>query len=187
MAKLIQLLCAARIGILTILALASFVNCQINGTFVDQTNYTTFELFKNTRLTQCPINATQVTNPLVEGDTTGDGGGTVVNIVESDWVSDQENYCKHMKGAPVMIATTPTQNAFTPWWPTFATQFASLLVAWVSLWWTSRGLNKNPEATDMPLPVTFWIFLPIDSARIVFWFFQTIRGFAVPRRFGWVR
>lgn len=181
------MLCAARIGILTILALASLVDCQTNGTFVDQSHYTTFELFKNTRLSQCPINATQVTNPLIEGDTTGNGGRTVVDIVASDWVSDQANYCKHMKGAPVMIPTMPTQNAFTPWWPTFATQFASLLIAWVSLWWTSRGLNQDPEASDMSLPSTFWISLPLDCARITFWFFQTIRGFADARRFGWVR
>ncbi|KAK5000708.1 hypothetical protein LTR66_000499 [Elasticomyces elasticus] len=85
-----------------------------------------------------------------------------------------------------MIPTTPTQNAFTPWWPTFTTQFVSLLFTWLGLWWTSRGLDKHPEAHDMTLPLTFWIQLPIDIGRIIAWFVKTIHGFTDAKRFAWV-
>jgi hypothetical protein len=195
MAKLIQLFWAARIAILTNLVLVSLVECQANNTFADQSRYTTFELFKNTGLTQCPINTTQATNTLVPreprrgggGGGSTRGGGTDDEFIESVWVGDQANYCKYMKGAPVMIPTTPTQNAFTPWWPTYTTQFVSLLFTWLGLWWTSRGLDKHPEAHDMKLPLTFWIQLPIDIGRIIAWLFKTIHGFADAKRFAWVR
>jgi hypothetical protein len=173
--------------------LLSFVEGQANSTFVEQFRYTTFELFKNTGLRPCPINDTisemSIIVPKDPGQSGGgsSGGDATDELIKSTWVGNQGNYCKYMKGTPVMIPTIPTQNAFTPWWPAFTTQFVSLLVTWIGLWWTSRSIDKNPEARDMSLPITFWMQLPIDICRIIAWFVKTIHGFADARRFAWVR
>ena len=175
--------------------LLSAVNGQTKDRFVEQPAYSNFQLFKNTGLQPCPINDTATAprtrtprDPRRGGGGGGTrGGGTTNDFVKSTWIENQGNYCKHMTGTPVMIPTIPTQSAFTPWWPAFTAQFVSLLFTWVGLWWTTRSVEKDPKAQDMKLPVTFWIQLPIDIARLLAWFVRTIRGFADASQFAWVR
>ncbi|KAH6639143.1 hypothetical protein C7974DRAFT_469733 [Boeremia exigua] len=196
MAKLLPTLCSP-FNILLILQLVSvpLVRGQANSTFVDQSGYSTFELFKNTGLQPCPVNYTAASvNALVPreprrgggGGGGTRGGGTTDPLFASDWAGSQAGYCKHMTGIPIMIPTLPTQNAFTPWWPTFTLQFVSLLFTWLGLWWTTRSVERNAEVQDMSLPVTFWIQLPIDLARIVAWFVRTSQGLVDATRFSWV-
>ncbi|KAJ8115238.1 hypothetical protein OPT61_g3065 [Boeremia exigua] len=173
------------------------IEAQSNETFLEQPEYTTFELFKNSGLRPCPVNYTSSTkNALVPREPRrggGGGGGTrgggATNpLFASTWVSKQkpEDYCKYMTGTPIMIPTLPTQNSFTPWWPAFTMQFLSFLFTWVGLWWTTRGIERNPEAHDMSLPITFWMQLPIDICRMVAWFVRTIQGLADTEQFSWV-
>ena len=176
--------------------LLSAVNGQAKDRFVEQPAYSNFQLFKNTGLQPCPINDTATKGRALTprdprrgggGGGSRGGGGSADELIRGTWVGNQENYCKYMKGTPIMIPTIPTQSAFTPWWPAFTTQFVSLLFTWIGLWWTTRGVEKDPGAQDMKLPVTFWIQLPLDIARLLAWFVKTIRGFADASQFGWVR
>lgn len=173
------------------------VTGQGNRTFIEQPNYTTFELFKNTGLQPCPINYTAASLPSLlpreprrggGGGGSRSGGGVTDPLFASTWVgSRKDNYCKYMTGIPIIVPTMPTQNAFTPWWPTFTMQFVSFLLTWIGLWWTTRSLERNPEAHDMSLPFTFWIQLPFDIGRIIAWFVKVLQGFANSRQFSWVR
>jgi hypothetical protein len=204
MVKLLQKLFSFLIPLLLIqLNLSSLVQAEANGSFVDQSAYTNFELFKNTGLQPCPINTTETTSS-VNATTTGNrrvdprdprgggrgggggGGGTREKFIESTWVGEQASFCQKLKGTPIMIPSMPTQYAFTPWWPTFTAQFISLVFTWVGLWWTTRTVERE-DTQDMKLPVLFWIQLPIDIARMLAWFVKTFHGFAVPSRFSWVR
>lgn len=178
--------------------LPSFVQGQSNGTFVNQSAFTHFELFKNTGLHPCPINITVPTvggrgvevvprSPRKGGGGGHSGGGTYAEgLVKQDWVGDQAKYCNHMTAIPIMIPATPTQYAFTPWWPTFMLQFVSLAVTFTGLWFTARSVEKKGQ-DDMKLPHFFWIQLPFDMARIIAWFVKTFYGFAKPKRFSWIR
>lgn len=200
MARMFRAICSYLIILLIFQpGLVFQVEGQGNSTFVEQSEFTTFELFKNTGLEPCPINYTAAAvDTLIPrdprrgggggGGTSTRGGGTTNELFASTWVGKQkQDYCKYMTGIPIMIPTVPTQNAFTPWWPTFTMQFVSLLFTWIGLWWTTRSVERNPEAHDMSLPITFWIQLPIDLARIVAWFFRTVHGFVDVQQFSWVR
>ncbi|KAH8706984.1 hypothetical protein GQ44DRAFT_777638 [Phaeosphaeriaceae sp. PMI808] len=64
-------------------------------------------------------------------------------------------------------------------------QFVSLLLSFAGLWWTARGIDKCPLASETKLPVLFWVQLPIDLGRIGFWFVQVCIGFSNSKRFSW--
>ncbi|KAH7346929.1 hypothetical protein BKA66DRAFT_602642 [Pyrenochaeta sp. MPI-SDFR-AT-0127] len=201
MAKSLQTLPAYLFAVLIVLVtLPSIVHGQTNGTFVNQSEYSNFELFKNTGLQPCPIIANTTapaTSSLVprspRGGGRGGGGGggsrsgsSVAQLVQSRWIGSQEVSCLYMRATPIMIPTTPTQYAFMPWWPTFSMQFITLLVSFAGLWWTARSVEKNPHVYDRKLPITFWIQLPIDMARIAAWFVKAFMGFSSSKRFSWI-
>tara|TARA_R110002003_G_scaffold62_21_gene5728 strand:+ start:5020 stop:5688 length:669 start_codon:yes stop_codon:yes gene_type:complete len=188
--------------------LPSLVQADTTGSFVDQSAFSHFELWKNTGLQPCPINTTATLSAVNATTTTkakvvprdprgggrGGGGGSSSSgggtsgeeFIKSTWVDKQDSFCQKMKGTPIMIPSTPTQYAFTPWWPTFTAQFVSLVFTWVGLWWTTKTVERE-GAQDMKLPILFWIQLPIDMARMLAWFVKTFHGFAVASRFSWVR
>lgn len=162
------------------LTLLPYTNAQSHTRFTNQTsNYSKFELFKNTGLLPCPINMTRPSKSMWDTD----------RFIEEASLDSRTKtgYCKYMNGIPIMIPTTPTQAAFFPWWPTFLTQFVSLLFTFVGLWWTSRSLRKHKDQPDMKLPITFWVQVPVDILREIAWFVKSIHGFATPKRFPWAR
>ncbi|KAH7068586.1 hypothetical protein FB567DRAFT_540773, partial [Paraphoma chrysanthemicola] len=188
--------------------LPSLVQADTNGSFVDQSAFSQFELWKNTGLQPCPINTTATLSAVNATSTArerivardprggGRGGGSSSSggssggtnggdFIKSTWVDKQDSFCQKMKGTPIMIPSKPTQYGFTPWWPTFTAQFVSLVFTWVGLWWTTRTVERE-GAQDMKLPISFWIQLPIDVARMLAWFVKTFHGFAVANRFSWV-
>ncbi|KAH8706985.1 hypothetical protein GQ44DRAFT_494067 [Phaeosphaeriaceae sp. PMI808] len=81
MAKSIQRLTTCVVYILIVpLLLATVVHGLDNGTFVDQSRYTNFELFKNTHLQSCPQN-TSVAGSITPRDPRGGAAAAVVVAV----------------------------------------------------------------------------------------------------------
>lgn len=199
MARSLQTLPAYLFAVLIVLiTIPSLAQAQTNGNFLNQSEYTNFELFKNTGLKPCPIIANTSApaktdliprSPRGGGRGGGGGGGSssgvrAPDLVQSRWIGSQEVSCLYMRATPVMIPTTPTNYAFMPWWPTFAMQFITLLISFAGLWWTARKVEKDPAGK---LPILFYIQLPIDAARIVAWFVKAFMGFSGSKRFAWIR
>jgi hypothetical protein len=99
--------------------------------FNEHAQFSTFELFKNTKLFYpCPGSAQASSNTLVprrgggrgggggSGGGGGDGGGggtRVASLVSIKWIRNEADYCKALSGNVIMIPTLPTQTAFFPW------------------------------------------------------------------------
>ncbi|KAH8664981.1 hypothetical protein BGZ60DRAFT_565165 [Tricladium varicosporioides] len=196
MAKLLKVL----IIISTLGSLPGFPSSPAFALAADPVAFTNFDYFKNSGLKFCG-NTTSVQHiaardPKGGGKGGGGGGGgsssssgggsrgrngAVKPFIDSkSFARGSSSYCQYMNGTGVIIPTIPNQIAFFPWWPTYTAQLITLLLSYSGLVYTVKQAEKFHK-----VPLLFWLQIPIDTARLVAWFFKVAHGLAVPNRFAW--